>query len=268
MPAAILVAALLTVSVTPFRGGVTEGVDRAARDTITRITVRAVSHDAKVIGSGVGGARITITDAVSGRVLAEGVQEGSTGSTRLLVVEPRERGTPVYGAAGAAGYTAGIRLSEPTRVRVTAEGPLGTPHAVQSASKTLLLVPGVDLVGDGIIIELNGFTVRLEEPAPGHRGELVVEPGAPLPVRAHVTMLCGCPLEPGGLWDADRVRVIARLVRDGRILVERELDYAGSPSTFETTLTPPSPGSAVLRILALDPERGNTGMTRAALRVQ
>ncbi len=235
-----------------------------ATDTVpTRITVRAVSHDAKVIGSNVGGARITIRDAGTGELLAEGVQEGTTGSTELLVVEPKRRGRAIYGANGAAGFTAEVALAEPTRVEIAAEGPLGTPHAMQRSAKTLLLVPGVDLVGDGIILELNGFTVRIEEPG------VDVEPGAAIPVRAHVEMLCGCPIEPGGLWDADRIRVLARLVRDGRVVAERELDYAGSPSTFAgEIIPPPSAGPAELRVLALDPARGNTGIARSRVLVR
>jgi hypothetical protein len=232
--------------------------DPVSADTIpTRITVRAVAHDAKVIGSNVGGARITIREVATGELLAEGVQEGTTGSTELLVVEPKRRGQAIYGAGGAAGFTAELALAEPTQVEITAEGPGGTPHAIQRSTKTLLMVPGVDLTGDGIILELNGFTVRIEEPG------VDVRPGAPIPVRAHVEMLCGCPLEPGGLWDADRVLVLARLVRDGRIIAEEELDYAGSPSRFVGEITPPDAGAAELQVLALDPARGNTGMARS-----
>jgi hypothetical protein len=47
----------------------------------TTVVVRAIAQDAKIIGSGVGGARITIRDARSGEVLASGVQEGGTGSS-------------------------------------------------------------------------------------------------------------------------------------------------------------------------------------------
>ena len=40
-------------------------------------------------------------------------------------------------------------LERATVVEVTAEGPLGTPQSTQRASKTLLLVPGQDVLGGG-----------------------------------------------------------------------------------------------------------------------
>lgn len=259
---ALLAAAIFVVPSAPAHAASPRPTMAGADTILTRVTVRAVAHDAKVIGSGVGGARITIEDVATGRVLAEGVQEGTTGNTGLLVIEPRERGRLTYAADGAAGFTAVIPLAEPTRVRVTAEGPLGTPHATQQSSKTVLLVPGVDLTGDGIILELNGFTVRIEEPA-GPAGA-----GSPIAVRAHVEMLCGCELEPGGLWDADRVRVVARLVRDGRVVSEQELEYAGSPSTFVGEIVPTAAGPAELQVLALDPSRGNTGIARSPVTIR
>lgn len=225
----------------------------------TRVLVRAVAHDAKVIGSNVGGARITIRDAASGEVLASGVQEGSTGDTRAIVVEPRARGATVYDVEGTAGYTAELDLDRPTRVEIAAEGPLETPHAAQRASKTVLVVPGVDVLGEGVILELNGFTVEIESPTED------VASGPTLDVRARVTMLCGCPIEPGGLWDADRLDVVARVVRDGEVVAESPLPFAGETSTFAGAVEAPGTGPAELQVLALDPERANVGMARIAI---
>lgn len=229
-----------------------------AQSEPTRVLVRAVSHDAKVIGSNVGGARITIHDVASGEVLASGVQKGSTGDTRTIVVEPRARGATVFDVEGTAGYTADLSLEAPTRVEITAEGPLGTPHAAQRAVKTVLLVPGVDVVGEGVILELNGFTVVIESPT-----ERAAFDGT-IPVRARVTMLCGCPIEPGGLWDADRIRVVARIVRDGEVVAEAPLPYAGETSTFAGSV-PSADGAAELQVLAIDPARANFGIARAPL---
>ena len=54
----------------------------------TPVTVRVLSHDAKFVGSSVGGALVTLTEADSGRVLAQGVTEGETGDTDLIVRTP------------------------------------------------------------------------------------------------------------------------------------------------------------------------------------
>ena len=62
----------------------------------TTVMVRVIAHDAKIIGSGVGGARVTIRDAQTGYTLASGLQVGGTGDTRSIMITPRERGATVY----------------------------------------------------------------------------------------------------------------------------------------------------------------------------
>jgi hypothetical protein len=223
-----------------------------------------VAHDAKIIGSEVGGARITVTDAHTGDVLASGIQEGGTGNTAAIVRTPRERGARVYDTEGAASWETTLNLSEPTQVVVTAEGPLGNPQAVQRASKTLLMVPGEDIVGEGLVLELNGFAVEVQEPAE----TATLRSGQALDVKAHVTMLCGCGIQPGGLWDADRIRVVARLVREGAVVAESPMHFAGETSSFEGSLDLPDAGTYELQVLALDPERANTGMASVAITVQ
>lgn len=230
-----------------------------AQGVETRVRVRVVSHDAKIIGSGVGGARVTIRDAATGRVLAEGVQEGGTGDTESIVVDPIPRGGTVYDTPGAARFDTTLELHAPTRVVIEARGPLGTPHAVQEASMTTLLVPGVDVLGEGFVVELHGFTVEILSPGEG------VDPGrSELPVRARVTMLCGCPIRPDGLWDADRLEVTARLLRDGRVVARTPLEYAGETSIFRGALPPVEGAVDELQVLVSDPARANFGIASLA----
>jgi hypothetical protein len=235
--------------------------EAAARDqaVTTQVMVRAVSRDAKVIGDGVGGAHITIRNAETGEVLAEGTQSGGTGSTDAIMREPRARGTTAFGVdPEAAGFLASLSLAEPTRVEIIAEGPLGTPHARQRTSKTILLVPGYDLLGEGIILELNGFRVELLEPVPEQ--ELVA--GSTLDIRTKVTMMCGCPTEPDGLWNSNDYELFARLLRDGNVVQETSLVFSGETSVFEGSLPLESPGELTLEVFAIDVEKGNTGMMR------
>ncbi|MDP2497243.1 MAG: hypothetical protein Q8W44_04535 [Candidatus Palauibacterales bacterium] len=230
----------------------------------TTVVVRAVAHDAKVIGSGVGGVRITIRNAETGEVLARGLQEGGTGSTERIMRKPHPRAGTVYGTEDAAAYEAVLSLDSPTRVEIVAEGPLGTPHATQRASRTMLLVPGRDVTGEGVVLELYGFTVEMQRPS----DDATPVAGQSMPVRASVTMLCGCPIEPGGLWDADRIDVTARLVRDGRVVRESEMSFAGETNIFEGTITPPADGGYELVILASDAERANFGQVRTEVSVR
>ena len=160
------------------------GLPAAAQAILTKVMVRAVSRDAKVIQDPVGGARITIREVATGTVLAQGVQKGRSGNTELIMVKPRTRGATVYDTPGTAGFLATLQLARPTVVEITAEGPLGNPQATQRASKTLLLVPGQHLLGEGVLLEIHGFIVDLLAPVAGAE----VRAGQPLPVRVKVTM--------------------------------------------------------------------------------
>lgn len=222
----------------------------------TQLMIRASSHDAKIIGTGVGGVRISVLDARTGSLLARGIQEGGTGSTPMLVQEPRMRGKSVYDTEGAAGFLAELELDEPTQVRIEAEGPLGTPHASQRVTKTMLLVPGHHVLGDGVILVLQGFTVELLEPL----GDLTRAAGTELPIQARVTMLCGCPTEPGGIWDSNDYVIEARVVRDGTVLESAALAFSGETSIYEGRISVPAEQGLTLQVLAMDPGKGNFGM--------
>jgi hypothetical protein len=234
-----------------------------AQTTTTRVMVRVTSHDAKIIGTGVGGARVTIRDVRSGAVLAEGVQEGGTGDTSLIM-GARERGGAVYDTEGAAGFLAELELSEPTWVEITAEGPLGTPDALRRVTSTTLLVPGRDVLGDGIVLVLHGFTVELREPEAGS----VLQSGEPIDVLARVTMLCGCPTSPGGIWDSDGYEIVARVIREGAVESETALAYAGETSMHSATLQPLEPGEVTIEVLSMDATRGNFGIVRETFTVR
>jgi hypothetical protein len=230
----------------------------------TKLLVRVASHDAKLIGSGVGGARVTIRDFRTGAILADGIQEGSTGNTNAIMVTPRERGATVYGTDGAAGFLATLELSQPTMIEITAEGPLGTAHAIQRASKTMLAVPGRDVLGEGIFLELLGFTVELQSPAVA--ASLVA--GTPFTVAVSVTMLCGCPTEPGGLWNADEIDVIVRVLDGDTEVASQSLSYAGTRSTYGAELTVSQTGRLELQVLALNDDTGNFGMASQTVDVR
>ena len=216
----------------------------------TTVTVRAVSRDAKVLGDGVGGARITIREAGSGRVLATGLQQGNTGDTKRIMQEPRARNAVVYATEGAAAFRATLDLAAPTRVEIIAEGPLKFPQAMQRVSKTLWLVPGQTIEGEGILLEVPGFIVD------------VLPSTAPV-IRTKVTMSCGCPTEPGGMWNADNIAVTARVLPDGKPV---PLPFAGETSTYEASLGDLAPGTYDVEVLAVDRVTENVG--RAVTRIE
>jgi hypothetical protein len=222
--------------------------------------VRAVSNDAKLIQDPVGGAHVTIEHAETGEVLAEGRQTGDSGSTDKIMRQPHERGASIYEAPGAAKYETTLQLTHPTPVKITARGPLDYPQAQQTASKTMLLMPGADVTGDGVTLTLHGFIVEVLAPEAVDAG-----PGTSLDVRARVRMMCGCPTEPGGLWDATRYTIRAQLLRDGTVVADAPLSFAGTTSEYDGTITVPEGGATHLRVTAQDAGRGNFGAASTPL---
>lgn len=236
-----LTALLIVASLTP-----------AAAAASTLVTVRAISRDAKVIGDNVGGARITIRDVVTGKILASGIQQGGTGDTKLIMQTPRTRGAIVYGSEGAAAFRATLELTKPTRVEIIAEGPLKYPQAMQRVSKTMLLLPGQNIEGDGVLLEISGFIVEIVAPKN-------VQAEVPVSIRAKVTMTCGCPTDPGGMWNADDVTVMARAIRAGKTVGEVRMRYAGETSAYEGTLPDLTAGNYELEVIASDSKTANAG---------
>ena len=227
----------------------------------TKIMIRAVARDAKVIGQHVGGAKITVRDTSTGEILAQGMQAAGTGDTNLIMKTPHTRGMKVYDTPDSSGFLAVLHIDKPTVVEITAEGPLGNSQATQRSSKTMLVVPGEDVLGEGILLEIHGFIVTALTPA----ADAKVKTGAPFEVRATVTMACGCPTEPDGMWDANRIRVVARVMRDGKIESETPMTYAGVQNTFHVNLPATVAGPVELQILALDPASANFGMMHEAV---
>jgi hypothetical protein len=218
----------------------------------TTVVVRVLAHDAKVVGTGVGGANVTIKNVATGEILAEGTHDGSTGNTTAIMVAPRVRGEVVYDGAGQ--FVAHIELNRPTTLEFIAEGPLGYPTATQRASKTMVVMPGDDMTGDGVVLELHGFIVEIASPTQ------LVGGGGPATVTGIVRMMCGCPLTPGGLWNADRVAVSARVIVGGRLLRQVPMVYAGSPNTFTVDLDLSDvPSGSMIHVVASDPTRQNAG---------
>lgn len=229
----------------------------------TEVTVRVLANDAKFIGSGVGGAKVRIQDAATGEVLAAGLTSGGTGDTDRIMRMPRERGRSLA-TEGTASYTATLDLSAPRKVRVTATGPMGEEASANTVTATRWLFPGRDLTGTADwVLEMPGLMVRIPDPGPLGRAS----PDSPVPVRAVVQMMCGCPLTPGGLWDADGFEIRAALLKNGRVVDEQTMAYAGEPSEFEAALSPAAGGDYEIRVTAYQPATGNAGIARASLQL-
>ncbi len=225
----------------------------------TEVTVRILSKGAKFVGTSMGGVLVTIRDAETGELLARGTAEGSTGDTTRIMKEAHERGA-ILSTKGAAAFTATLDIATPRLIEVAAFGPLAQRQSANRISATQWIVPGKHVTGgDGLLLVLPGFVVDVLDP-PAHL-KLTGTPQR-VTLRANVTMMCGCPIKPGGLWDADAYEVKALIKRNGASYGEIALAYAGSASQFAGELTLEEPGVYEAIVYAYDPANGNTGLDR------
>ncbi|MDZ7811465.1 MAG: hypothetical protein U5L11_17210 [Arhodomonas sp.] len=116
------------------------------------------------------------------------------------------------------------------------------------------------------MIELPGFVVNILEPAAAQK--LSNAETDEVAIRANVMMMCGCPIEPGGLWDADRYEVVATVRRNGEVIAEEPLRYAGTASHFEGEIPVTESGALEVTVHAYDPHNGNTGVDTTTMVVQ
>lgn len=75
-------------------------------------------------------------------------------------------------------------------------------------------------------------------------------------------------MEPGGLWDADRYEIEARILRNGKPAGRVAMRYAGTTSQFEGSVAAKEPGTYEVIVTAYDPSNGNTGVDRTTFMVE
>ncbi len=226
----------------------------------THIVVRVVAHGALVLGREVGGARVTITDVETGLILATGIQQGEAGDQNQIMRTPHLMQDPIYTTLPSAAFRTTLDLDRPTLVEVSAMGPLAYPSAMQQASKTVMLIPGQDLQGDGIIIDLSGYLVQITGPQPGE--PLIAKDDVKL--IASIRTLSGTPVRPHGDWDSRQIVIYGEVLIGEKIVERLQLFYTGEKSLFAAPFFVPTkkdaPDGVTLRVVAADGTRGNFGV--------
>ena len=229
----------------------------------TTILVRVVAHGSMVLGKDMGGARITVTDAASGKILAAGLQQGDAGDQNQIMRTPRMMGEPIYSSRPSAAFTTTLSLTHPILVEIAAEGPLAYAASSQRASTSVWLVPGQDMTSDGIVLHLFGYIVQIEQPKSGE--PLIAKDDVVL--RASVRTLSGALVRPHGDWDSRKVQIYGEVLIGNRVLERLQMFYNNDHATFEAPFFVPLPKDApdgiTLRVVAADPSSGNVGVGKA-----
>ncbi len=227
----------------------------------TKIVVRAKAQDANFIGTSMGGALITITNAETGELLAKGFTEGSTGDTDKLVRNPRKRYEQIS-TEGSAKFAAELQLEKPTFVTVTATGPYGRQQARVTSSTQLWIIPGRDITGDGIILEIPGFVVDILQPTEG-----AVSENSMINIKAEIVMMCGCPTRPGGTWDSSEYTIKALIYHNGEKIESVPMKFSGETSIYEGEFAAAKTGTYKITVFAHHPKTDNMGLDKVKFTV-
>ena len=231
-----------------------------AKATETKVIVRVKAKDAKFIGSSLGGAYVVIRNKSNQQILAEGKTSGSTGNTSLIMREPKTRGGSITDERTAK-FLATLDIDEPMFVSIEVTSPFNNKQAQAKVSTELWLIPGKDILGDGIILEVPGFIIDILKPRTHHYIPLSSVKGKSFKIQANIVMMCGCTISKGGLWNGDQIEVKGILKKDGATFREVPLSII-SENLFEGEVVLDSAGQYELIIYAYDPASGNTGVDK------
>ncbi len=230
--------------------------------TETKIIVRAKAKDAKFIGSSLGGAYVIIRNTTNNRILAEGKTTGSTGNTDLIMKEPLKRGNPISDEQ-AAKFLATIDIDEPTFINIQVTSPFNNKQAQVVTNTELWLIPGKDILGDGIVLEIPGFIIDILKPRTHQYIQLSSIRNELFEIRANIVMMCGCTINKGGIWNSDEMEVKGILKKNGEHF--KIIDMALTEvNLFEGSVNLNSAGNYELILYAYNPKSGNTGLDKVS----
>jgi hypothetical protein len=171
----ILTAAVLFAGILSF--GIAEAVP-------TKLIVRAKSKDAKFVGTSMGGAHIVVKDSETGNVLAEGLTAGGTGNTQRIMIAPHVRFGKLTDSSTAKFETV-IEIDEPRLVTIDVEAPYGFKPDTVKSSTQVWLIPGKHMTGDGVIVEVPGFSIHTQTA----KEVKLAGSKADIPIQARIVMI-------------------------------------------------------------------------------
>ncbi len=234
---------------------------------LTHVVIRAKAKDAKYIGTGIGGAFVVIRDHLSGEILAKGITSGASGNTDLLMKTAHQRYQALTDSLTAR-FDAKLQLTEPVFVDIEVRAPINRKNAEIKASTQQWLIPGKDITGEGIVLEIPGFIVDLVAPNTHQLIKQEELKAGNLTFRASVTMSCGCPITKGGVWDANAIEVTAIIKKEEVKTGEVQLALTSQSNIFEGILPIKQKGNYEIAVYAYDKRTGNTGVDKINFVIQ
>ncbi|WP_144392791.1 hypothetical protein [Pleionea sediminis] len=215
------------------------------------LSIRVLAKDAKFIGSSMQGAEVTVTDISTGKTLAKGLTEGGTGNTKIIMKSAHNRGD-VLSSKESASFNTTLNISQPTKVKISARGPMNLGENSMTTTVELWLIPGKHMnQKDAIMLELPGFYIKsqLNETKTPNTASVTSE----------IRMMCGCPIEPEGLWDANNYEITAYLLKNGKEISRKPMKFEKT-SFFSADFNLTGPGKYEIVTFAYDSATSNTGV--------
>ena len=225
----------------------------------TKIVIRVKAKDAKFIGTGIGGAYIIVKNNLTGETLAKGITTGSSGSTELIMQTPVKRWQSLTDDKTAK-FEAVIDIADPLFIDIEAVAPVNRKNASIRGSTQLWLVPGKHITGDGIVLELPGFILDILSPSTHEFIPLNSLKDQTLQFKASLTLLCGCTITKGGVWNSDDIEVAAYIKKEGVKIKETPLTLTDKANIFSGKVKIEEKGSYEITIYAYDIKTNNTGV--------
>ncbi|WP_160752690.1 hypothetical protein [Qipengyuania algicida] len=232
----------------------------AAQAEPTKVEVRVIARGAKFLGGYRAPVRVTMTDADTGKVLARGFTSGTTGDTQQILSKGKDSGG-VISTPDSAVFRTTLNLDRAQRVTVSATGPLSQPQAETTVTSTQWILPGHDLTaGDGWLLEMPGLIVDVASPVAYHAFKV----GDTVPLRAGVTMMCGCGISEMGPWRVSDTDVEAYVSVDGGVAERRKLTFDPDTATFGTDIKANKPGLYEVEVRAWMAPSNNAGVSHVS----
>ncbi len=255
----------------------------------TKLTVRVIARDGKFLGDDIGGAQIDIHDVRSGELIASGHTHGGSGPTSLMTTpltreQPIPTSDPADPANDACRFDATLLLEAPRMIEISAFGPLAAQQSANRVSATTWIYPGKDLAPehsdreDGFLLEIPGLLVPILDP-PAHYLPWKPDLSQVIPIRANVTMMCGCPIstnpwhEKPTPWPDTDFEVAASILNAGetqcfKLQFNRDA-RDGAPSQFVSTQWKAANyGVYEVTVSAYQKSTGNTGVDYTTVNLQ
>ena len=232
----------------------------------TKITIRARAKDAKFIGTPIGGALVVVRNDLTGEILAKGLTTGGSGNTDVLLKKPIVHGQALTDSATAK-FVAQVNITEPTFADIEVTAPVNRRNGTVKATTQVWLIPGKDISGDGIIVEIPGFILDVIYPTTHQFIKLDSIKNGDLTFKASLTLECGCPITKGGVWNSDDIQVNAIVKKEGVKTGEIPLQLV-EQNIFQGTLKVKEKGDYELDVYAYNAKTGNTGVDRINFVVQ